>query len=94
MREKKSRSVIKAVTYRTAATFATFTLAYLFTGSLEIAGQIGVLDFFVKFAIYYINERAWGYTNWGYKSSPSKSPQPEATNPIPAQNVKLHESVH
>lgn len=68
MKEKKRRSVIKAVTYRTSATVATFTLAYIFTGSLEIASQIGFLDFFVKFLIYYLNERIWSKTSWGYHS--------------------------
>lgn len=68
IQEKKSRSITKAMTYRVSATLATFTLAYVFTGSLEIASQIGFLDFFVKFAIYYMNERVWTKTGWGYKS--------------------------
>lgn len=68
MKEKKRRSVIKAVTYRASATIATFSLAYIFTGSLEIATQIGFLDFFVKFLIYYLNERIWSKTSWGYQS--------------------------
>lgn len=71
IREGKKRSVIKAITYRTSATIATFTLAYAFTGSLEIAGQIGVLDFVIKFLIYYINERLWTKTNWGYQDKTS-----------------------
>ena len=66
MKEKKSRSVIKAVTYRVSATLATIGLAYVFTGSLEIAGKIGVLDFIIKFTIYYLNERIWSRTSWGY----------------------------
>lgn len=72
MKEKKRRSVIKAVTYRVSATVATFTLAYIFTGSLEIATQIGFLDFFVKFLIYYLNERIWTKTTWGYNSKANK----------------------
>ena len=73
MREKKSRSIIKAVSYRTAATMATVTLAYAFTGSLETAGQIGLLDFFIKFAIYYLNERVWTMTRWGYHAQKKQS---------------------
>ena len=69
MQERKTRSVIKAVTYRASATIATFTLAYVFTGSLEIASQIGVLDFIIKFIIYYVNERVWNTTSWGYNKS-------------------------
>lgn len=65
--EKKSRSVIKGITYRCLATLATFTLAYVFTGDLTIATEIGFLDFFIKFAIYYANERVWNWTSWGYQ---------------------------
>lgn len=73
IREGKRRSVIKAVTYRLSATIATFSLAYAFTGSLEIAGQIGVLDFIIKFLIYYVNERLWTKTNWGYQDKTIKT---------------------
>ena len=75
MREKKSRSIIKAITYRVSATVATFSLAYIFTGSLEIASQIGILDFIIKFTIYYLNERIWSTTSWGYKSKKNKTVQ-------------------
>ena len=68
MKERKRRSIIKAFTYRASATIATVTLAYAFTGSLAIAGQIGLLDFIIKFIIYYLNERIWNKTAWGYHS--------------------------
>ena len=67
MKETKQRSVTKAVTYRIAATVATFSLALIFTGSIEIATSIGILDFIIKFIIYYLNERAWNLTSWGYQ---------------------------
>lgn len=65
-KETRKRSITKAVTYRSLATVATFTLAYAFTGSIEIATSIGLLDFVVKFAIYFVNERLWNLTSWGY----------------------------
>jgi len=71
MKEKRKRSIIKAVTYRSAATVATFTLALIFTGSLEIATSIGLLDFIVKFTIYYLNERIWTLVSWGYHIEPA-----------------------
>lgn len=64
--ENHKRSLIKGITYRILATITTFSLAYIFTGSLEIAGQIGLLDFVLKYLIYYINERIWIRTKWGY----------------------------
>ena len=67
--ETKKRSITKAMTYRLLATIATFTLAYAFTGSIEIATSIGLLDFVIKFAIYFLNERVWNLTSWGYLRS-------------------------
>lgn len=84
MKETKQRSITKAITYRLGATVATFSLAYIFTGSIEIATSIGILDFFVKFTIYYLNERVWTLVPWGYQKKshnrtneqlPSKSEQ-------------------
>ena len=77
MKETKRRSIIKAVTYRSLATIATFTLAYLFTGDLKIASSIGVLDFGVKFAIYYFNERIWTFVGWGYRVPAEAITKPE-----------------
>jgi uncharacterized membrane protein len=89
MKETKKRSITKAVSYRLGATMATFSLAYLFTGSVEIATSIGVLDFFIKFTIYYLNERIWTFVPWGYskqaqittnEQQPSKLEQHAATS--------------
>lgn len=66
LRERKGRSLLKAITYRFSATIATFSLAYLFTGNIELAGKIGILDFGIKFLIYYVNERLWSKSSWGY----------------------------
>jgi uncharacterized membrane protein len=69
MKEQKRRSILKAVTYRTLATFATFTVAYILTGSLELATSIGLIDSVIKFILYYVNERVWLRTKWGYQAS-------------------------
>ena len=69
MKEQKRRSILKAVTYRTLATFATFLVAYTFTGSLELATSIGLIDSGIKFVLYYLNERVWLRTNWGYQTA-------------------------
>lgn len=67
LRERKGRSLLKAITYRFSATLTTFSLAYIFTGNIELASQIGLLDFVIKFLIYYINERLWSKSRWGYR---------------------------
>lgn len=85
MKETKKRSITKAVTYRLGATVATFTLAYVFTGSIEIATSIGILDFFVKFTIYYLNERVWTLVPWGYNKEEQK-----AINEQPTSKIEQH----
>ena len=74
--ENRKRSLIKGITYRLMATIATFSLAYIFTGSLEIASQIGLLDFVLKYIIYYANERVWTRTSWGYSAKEKKQSIP------------------
>ena len=65
-KETKIRSITKAVSYRFLATSTTFVLALVFTGSIEIATSISILDFVFKLGVYFINERLWNLTSWGY----------------------------
>jgi len=69
MREQKKRSWLKAISYRCLATVATFGITYGFTHNLELATSIGLLDTGVKLMLYYINERLWLRTRWGYAVS-------------------------
>ena len=64
-KEFRSRSIIKAVTWRVIATTTTMVLAYAATGDLKIAGAIGVADVIIKLFFYYLHERAWGHLEWG-----------------------------
>lgn len=67
MKEKKSRSLSKAVTYRVLATIATVFIAYFFTHNLELATSIGLIDTVIKLLLFYINERVWTRLKWGYQ---------------------------
>ena len=53
------RSLAKAFSWRVVATLTTSVIAYIITGSLDTAALIGGIEFFVKFLIYYMHERAW-----------------------------------
>jgi len=53
------RSLAKAFSWRIVATLTTAIIAYFVTGQLETAILIGGIEFFIKFFIYYIHERAW-----------------------------------
>lgn len=53
------RSLAKAFSWRVIATLTTATIAFIVTGEVNTAALIGGIEFFVKFAIYYIHERVW-----------------------------------
>lgn len=59
MLESRTRSLIKGLTWRVLATLTTVIIAWLITGEIDIALQIGFIEVFAKIIIYYLHERAW-----------------------------------
>lgn len=59
------RSALKGFTWRITATLTTILIAYFTTGNVDVALQIGGIEFFVKFVIYYGHERAWALVPHG-----------------------------
>ena len=57
--ESRLRSVAKAFNWRITATLTTAIIAFLVTGELGTAVAIGGIEFFAKFVIYSVHERAW-----------------------------------
>ena len=55
----RTRSLVKALTWRITATLTTAVIAYIVTGELNTAVIIGGLEFVLKFIMYYGHERAW-----------------------------------
>ncbi len=53
------RAVAKALTWRVLATATTITVAFVFTGSVEISLGIGSIEALLKLAFYYFHEKAW-----------------------------------
>lgn len=58
-KESRVRSILKACTWRIVATTTIIIIVYLKTGSIQGALEIGAIEFFVKFLLYYLHERAW-----------------------------------
>jgi len=54
-----NRSIIKAFSWRVVATLTTVVIAYLITGRIDVALEIGVLEFFFKIMIYAGHEKIW-----------------------------------
>ena len=59
LRESRLRSVLKALSWRVVATTTIIGIAFFTTGNIELALEIGFIEFFIKFALYYLHERAW-----------------------------------
>jgi uncharacterized membrane protein len=63
--ETHSRSVLKAVSWRTLGTLDTFAISWFMTGRVAIAGSIAGIEVATKIAWYYLHERAWAAVPWG-----------------------------
>src|SRR5579864_2147034 len=63
--ETHSRSVLKAISWRTLGTLDTFAISWFMTGRVEIAGSIAGLEIITKIAWYYLHERLWALVTWG-----------------------------
>jgi uncharacterized membrane protein len=59
VRESPLRSVLKGLTWRIIATTTTIVIALIVTGDIKPALKIGAVEFFAKFVVYYLHERAW-----------------------------------
>ena len=64
-KESRTRSILKAISWRLIASATTFTLAYLiFSNSecddvLEKSSMVAIAESLIKLVIYYFHERAW-----------------------------------
>lgn len=69
--ETKSRSIVKALSWRTWATLTTAALVYIFTGKIALALTVGLLEVFAKMGLYFFHERLWQRIRFGKKEIPS-----------------------
>jgi uncharacterized membrane protein len=63
--ETRSRSVLKAVSWRALGTIDTFAISWFMTGRVAVAGSIAGLEIITKVAWYYLHERIWSIVPWG-----------------------------
>ena len=68
--ESHYRSVVKTITWRVLATAITFSVAFILTGELEKAAEIGILDTLIKLGVYYSHERVWNRLSFGKPKPP------------------------
>lgn len=63
--ERKTRSILKTVSWRLTASATTMVLVLLVTGRIQLALQIGALEIIAKLVLFYLHERAWNNICWG-----------------------------
>ena len=64
--ETRTRSIVKAFSWRITATLLTMTIAWIVTKDYTIGLSIGAADFVVKLIVYYFHERLWHLVKIGY----------------------------
>jgi len=65
--ESKSRSVVKAVSWRFFATATTILIVFIFFGRLDLAIAAGIFESLSKILIYFVHERMWNKIKFGKK---------------------------
>lgn len=72
--ETKLRSILKTLSWRTAALGITAVVSYVVTRRWEVALALGTSDTLVKLVLYYLHERLWNLVPQGRQFPPSYSP--------------------
>ncbi|WP_297100788.1 DUF2061 domain-containing protein [uncultured Draconibacterium sp.] len=63
--EKKRRSIVKTISWRTIGTIDTILISWIVVGDINFAVTIGGVELFTKMALYFFHERAWNKINFG-----------------------------
>ena len=67
MKVTKTRSFVKALSYRIWGTLSSVAVAYAITKNASLSITIAFWETVVKVFIYYGHERGWNYIQWGRK---------------------------
>lgn len=70
MIETKTRSIIKALSYRVCGSIFTGIVVWAASGRLDWAGISGIVDLFVKLGLFYCHERIWDRISYGRRKPP------------------------
>jgi len=65
VKDTQVRSILKTVAWRLIATTTTMIVAYVFTGEVILAVEIGSVEAIAKIVLFYVHERVWERVRWG-----------------------------
>ena len=63
--ERKRRSIVKTISWRTIGTIDTILISWIVVGDINFAVTIGGVELFTKMALYFFHERAWNKISFG-----------------------------
>ncbi len=63
--DNKSRSFLKAVSWRITGSVDTIIISWLVTGRISLAVSIGFIELFTKILLFYFHERIWNRVSFG-----------------------------
>jgi len=75
IKERKSRSLVKAISWRVVALVVLGTVSYIVTGTWEETTLITAIYSVLQIFIYFLHERGWDLIKWG---------KPDAIDQLPA----------
>jgi uncharacterized membrane protein len=67
MKERRFRSITKAISWRVTGSIDTFIISYIITGKPGNAFAISGIEVFTKIFLYYFHERLWNRLSFGRK---------------------------
>lgn len=71
LKDTKLRTFLKTVSWRITATSTTVLIVYLFTGQIDTAIEVGLMEMVAKMLFYYVHERWWDSLKFGRVEVPS-----------------------
>jgi len=71
--DSRTRSLVKALSWRIVALCVTAFVTYLVTGSYALAASVGLADSAIKIFAYYLHERTWENVNFGRPAAKASS---------------------
>ena len=75
----RTRSLLKAVSWRVIGSTDTFILSLLVTGNAKHAASIVSIEALTKIGLYYLHERAWRQVPWGRLEGGEPAPERSGT---------------
>jgi uncharacterized membrane protein len=69
--QARTRSLVKAISWRVVGGIDTFILSLVITGNAKFAVSIVSIEALTKIGLYYLHERVWRRIAWGRLEEPA-----------------------